>query len=66
LSAWKQSEPESALGDGTSIAVKDLQMRGTGDLLGAEQSGYVNGVGYDMFVRIMPNAISSEKKLLRD
>jgi transcription-repair coupling factor (superfamily II helicase) len=54
------------LGDGTSIAVKDLEMRGAGDFLGAEQSGYVNGVGHDMFVRIMASAISSEKKTLLD
>ncbi|MDR1447701.1 MAG: DEAD/DEAH box helicase [Candidatus Ancillula sp.] len=54
------------LGDGTSIAVKDLQMRGAGDFLGAEQSGYVNGVGHEMYVRIMTNAISSEKKSLLD
>jgi transcription-repair coupling factor (superfamily II helicase) len=52
------------LGDGTSIAIKDLQMRGAGDFLGAEQSGYVNGVGHDMFVRIMTHAIRNEKKYL--
>lgn len=45
-------------GSGLKIAMKDLEIRGGGDLLGAAQSGFMQGVGYEMFVRILSQAIA--------
>ncbi|MDR2508538.1 MAG: DEAD/DEAH box helicase [Candidatus Ancillula sp.] len=53
----------SELGAGTAIALKDLEMRGAGNFLGAEQSGYIAGVGYDMYIRLMQEAIERFKEL---
>ena len=41
------------LGSGFNIALQDLDIRGAGDLLGAEQSGYINDIGYETFKRIL-------------
>ena len=41
------------LGSGFNIALQDLDIRGAGDLLGAEQSGYINNIGYETFKRIL-------------
>ena len=45
------------LGSGFKIAMKDMEMRGTGNLLGREQSGQVASVGLDMYIRILDEAI---------
>lgn len=47
----------SALGSGAKIAMRDLEMRGAGNLLGAEQSGHANGVGYTMFINLIQEAV---------
>jgi transcription-repair coupling factor (superfamily II helicase) len=46
------------LGAGFRIAMKDLELRGAGNLLGAEQSGFVNAVGFDLYTRLLSDAIS--------
>jgi transcription-repair coupling factor (superfamily II helicase) len=46
------------LGGGTRIALKDLEMRGAGNLLGAEQAGHIQGVGFDLYLRMVGEAIA--------
>lgn len=46
------------LGSGFKIAMKDMEIRGTGNLLGREQSGYLASVGLDMYLRILDEAIA--------
>ena len=41
----------SELGAGTAVAMKDLEIRGAGNILGAEQSGHIAGVGFDLYLR---------------
>ncbi|MBD5786515.1 transcription-repair coupling factor [Cellulosimicrobium terreum] len=47
------------LGAGMQIAMKDLEIRGAGNLLGGEQSGHIAGVGFDLYVRMVGEAVSS-------
>jgi len=47
------------LGGGTRIALKDLEMRGAGNLLGAEQAGHIQGVGFDLYLRMVSEAIAT-------
>jgi len=49
------------LGSGFQIAMKDLQIRGSGSALGASQSGHIAAVGYDMFLKLMDEAVSDLK-----
>ena len=46
------------LGSGTQIALKDLEIRGAGNLLGGEQSGHIAGVGFDLYVRMVADAVA--------
>jgi transcription-repair coupling factor (superfamily II helicase) len=46
------------LGAGMYVALKDLEIRGAGNLLGGEQSGHVAGVGFDLYVRMIGEAVS--------
>ncbi len=48
-------------GAGFQIALRDLEIRGAGNLLGAEQSGHLDSVGYDMFMKILNDAVLEEK-----
>jgi len=50
-------EQFSDLGSGFHIAMKDLEIRGAGDLLGADQSGFINEMGFDTYQKIMQEAI---------
>ncbi len=45
------------LGAGMAVAMKDLEIRGAGNVLGAEQSGHVAGVGFDLYVRLVGEAV---------
>ena len=45
------------LGAGFSIAMKDLEIRGTGNLLGAEQSGNATAIGFDLYTRMIGDAV---------
>jgi len=49
------------LGSGMHIALKDLQIRGAGNLLGAEQSGHIADVGFDLYVRLVGEALAEAK-----
>jgi transcription-repair coupling factor (superfamily II helicase) len=51
----------SDLGSGFQIAMNDLKIRGGGTILGASQSGHIAAVGYDMFLRLMENAVAELK-----
>ena len=55
-------EEHSTLGAGFKIAIRDLEIRGAGDLLGAEQSGHIAAVGYDMFCRLLERAVQELKQ----
>lgn len=46
------------LGGGMQIALKDLEIRGAGNLLGGEQSGHISGVGFDLYLRMIGEAVS--------
>ncbi|MCT1411637.1 transcription-repair coupling factor [Corynebacterium sanguinis] len=52
------------LGSGIAVAQKDLEMRGAGNVLGAEQSGHIAGVGFDMYVRLVGEAVDTYKALM--
>jgi transcription-repair coupling factor (superfamily II helicase) len=46
------------LGAGMQVAMKDLEIRGSGNLLGGEQSGHIAGVGFDLYVRLVGEAVA--------
>lgn len=52
----------SDLGSGFNIAMKDLEIRGAGDLLGGEQSGFINEIGFEAYQKIMNEAIEELKE----
>ncbi len=52
----------SELGSGFNIAMKDLEIRGAGDLLGGEQSGFINEIGFETYQKIMNEAIEELKE----
>ncbi|MEM7367690.1 MAG: transcription-repair coupling factor [Bacteroidota bacterium] len=58
----KAMEEFSDLGSGFHIALRDLDIRGAGDLLGGEQSGFVSEIGYDMYHRILDEAVKELKE----
>ncbi|MCS6712661.1 transcription-repair coupling factor [Brachybacterium sp. EF45031] len=47
------------LGAGMQVAMKDLEIRGAGNLLGGEQSGHIAGVGFDLYVRMVGEAVAA-------
>ncbi len=49
----------SDLGAGMAVAMKDLEIRGAGNVLGAEQSGHVAGVGFDLYIRLVGEAVEA-------
>jgi len=51
----------SDLGAGMAVAMKDLEIRGAGNLLGGEQSGHIAGVGFDLYVRLVGEAVAAFK-----
>lgn len=48
-------------GSGFKIAMRDLEIRGAGDLLGSEQSGHMLSVGYDMYLKLLEDAVLEER-----
>ena len=48
-------------GSGFKIAMRDLEIRGTGNLIGAEQHGHMESVGYEMYCRLLEEAVSEQK-----
>jgi transcription-repair coupling factor (superfamily II helicase) len=55
-------EQHTELGSGFNIAMKDLEIRGAGDLLGGEQSGFINEIGFDTYQKILNEAIQELKE----
>jgi transcription-repair coupling factor (superfamily II helicase) len=51
----------STLGSGFKIAMRDLEIRGAGNLLGAEQSGHITAVGFDLYCQLLKQSISALK-----
>lgn len=58
----KALEEFSELGSGFNIALRDLDIRGAGNLLGAEQSGFISDIGFEMFHKILDEAIEELKE----
>jgi transcription-repair coupling factor (superfamily II helicase) len=58
MSAIKQY---SALGSGFKIAMRDLEIRGAGNLLGAQQSGHITAVGFDLFCQLLKQSVAALK-----
>ncbi len=58
----KAVEQFSELGSGFNIAMKDLEIRGAGDLLGGEQTGFINEIGFDTYQKILAEAIDELKE----
>ncbi|MFH8728711.1 transcription-repair coupling factor [Streptomyces termitum] len=52
------------MGAGMYVAMKDLEIRGAGNLLGGEQSGHIAGVGFDLYVRMVGEAVADYRKAL--
>lgn len=55
-------EEFSDLGSGFNIAMRDLDIRGAGDILGAEQSGFINDIGFDLYTKILNEAVNELKE----
>ncbi len=55
-------ELHTDLGSGFNIAMKDLEIRGAGDLLGGEQSGFINDIGFETYQKILNEAIDELKE----
>ena len=55
-------ENYTALGSGFEIAMHDLEIRGAGDLLGAEQSGFINDLGFDLYQKILAEAVDEVRR----
>jgi transcription-repair coupling factor (superfamily II helicase) len=55
-------EEFSELGDGFKVAMRDLDIRGAGNLLGGEQSGFINDLGFDTYHKILDDAIQELKE----
>ncbi len=54
-------EQHTDLGAGYRIALKDLELRGAGNLLGPEQSGFAHAVGFDMYLRLLEDTVAAMK-----
>jgi transcription-repair coupling factor (superfamily II helicase) len=55
-------EEYSDLGSGFNIAMRDLDIRGAGDILGAEQSGFINDIGFELYTKILNDAVRELKE----
>ncbi|MDR2932302.1 MAG: DEAD/DEAH box helicase, partial [Oscillospiraceae bacterium] len=51
----------TAFGSGFRIAMRDLEIRGAGNILGAQQHGHMEAVGYDLYIRLLSEAVSEEQ-----
>ena len=56
-------ERYSELGAGFKIAMRDLEIRGAGNLLGTQQHGYVSAIGFDLYCRLLLQTIEAFKKI---
>ncbi len=53
-------------GAGFNIALRDLEIRGAGNLLGAEQHGYIDSIGYDLYIKLLNEAVLEEKGVAKE
>ena len=53
-------------GAGFKIAMRDLELRGAGDLLGAQQHGHLDAVGYDLYIKLLNEAVLEERGIVRE
>ncbi len=53
-------------GAGFRIALRDMELRGVGNLLGAEQHGHIDAVGYDLYVRLLAEAVDEERGTVKE
>src|SRR5690606_1001336 len=51
----------SSLGSGFKIAMRDLEIRGAGNLLGAQQSGHITAVGFDLYCQLLAQSVATMK-----
>src|SRR5690606_7986572 len=51
------------LGAGFKLAVRDLEIRGSGNILGAEQSGYITAIGFDLYCKLLKEAVARMKNM---
>jgi transcription-repair coupling factor (superfamily II helicase) len=58
----KAIERHTELGSGFKIAMEDLELRGAGDLLGTEQHGFIQAIGFDLYCRLLRSAIAGLKE----
>ncbi len=61
LERLKTIREATELGAGFRIALKDLQLRGAGDILGARQSGHIAAVGFDMYTKLLAKAVEEKR-----
>jgi len=61
LERLKAVATHNELGAGMQLAMKDLELRGAGNLLGGEQSGHIAGVGFDLYLRMVGEAVADFK-----
>jgi len=59
----KAIEEFSELGSGFKIAMRDLEIRGAGNILGGEQSGHIAAIGYELYCQLLENAVRALKQL---
>jgi transcription-repair coupling factor (superfamily II helicase) len=59
----KAIEEYSELGAGFKIAMRDLEIRGAGNILGTEQSGHITTVGYELYCQLLENAVRQQQNL---
>jgi transcription-repair coupling factor (superfamily II helicase) len=54
-------QENTALGSGIRVAQYDLELRGSGDILGEDQSGHINAVGYELYLELLEDAVREQK-----
>ncbi|MCE9533510.1 MAG: transcription-repair coupling factor [Planctomycetes bacterium] len=59
----KAIEEFTELGSGFKIAMRDLEIRGAGNILGMEQSGHISSIGYELYCQLLENAVRTMKNL---
>ena len=59
----KAIKENTALGSGLKIAMKDLEMRGAGNILGLSQSGHIDAVGYDFYIKLLLKRVHIHEQL---
>ncbi len=52
---------QTELGAGYQIALRDMEIRGAGDLLGGQQSGHISAIGFDLYTKLLSNAVKKRK-----